>query len=161
MAGGPIFPFSTAYPSGGAVYPGIHTGSTNGRQWEGPRCVASLGSDAVLELAFQMPPSSLPSGTGKLRVLALADATSGNAVINPAWASLAVGEDYDTITLNAEGNTTITWSTGDDEELLESKITLDADTLVAGEVVVMQIAFVSASWTLAAVSTYAFSIIWE
>lgn len=160
MAGGPLFPSSIGYPSNGLVYPGYHIGTTNSRQWGGHKAVASLGSDAVLELVFEMP-QSLPTGTGKLRVTAIADATSGNAVINPGWASLAVGEDYDTISMNAEGNTTITWSTGDDEELLESLITLDADTLVADEFTVMQITFVSASWTLAAISTFTMSIIWE
>lgn len=160
MAGGPLLPTSIGYPSNGRVYPGYHIGSTNSRQWYGHRCEASLGADAILELVFEMP-QSLPTGTGKLRVTAIADATSGNAVINPAWASLAVGEDYDTISLTAEGNTTITWSTGDDEELLESVITLDADTIVADEFIIMQITHVSASWTLAAISTLTFSIIWE
>lgn len=160
MAGGPLLPVGIGYPTNGLVYPGYHIGSTNSRLWWGIRADASLGSDAVLQLDFEAP-QSLPSGTAKLRVLAIADATSGNAVINPAWASLAVGEDYDTISLTAEGNTTITWSTGDDEELLESIITLDADTVVADEIIRMHITFVSGSWTLAVVGTFRFSIIWE
>ena len=160
MAGGPVYPFSIGYPSSGRVYPGYHVGSTNARQWYGRRCEASLGADAILELNFQMP-QVLPSGTSKLRCLMQADATAGDGVINPAWASLAVGEDYDTISLTGEGNDTTTWASGDDEELLESIITLDADTIVVDEIVVMQITFVSASWTLAQISTWNFSIIWE
>jgi hypothetical protein len=159
MAGGPIYPFSVGYPSNGNVYPGYHVGSTNNRQWYGHRCIASLGTDSILELMFQIP-QVLPSGVSKLRCLILADAVAGNGVINPAWASLAVGEDYDTISLNAEGNDTTTWAAGDDEELLESIITLDADTIVADEIVVMQITF-DDTWTLAAISTWDFSIIWE
>lgn len=160
MAGGSIKPFSVAYPSSGRVYPGYHIGSTNSRLWEGYRCEASLGADAILELNFEMP-QVLPSGTPKLRCLAIADATSGDSKINPAWASLAVGEDYDTISLTAEGVDTNTWAAGDDEELIERIITLDADTIVADEIVVMQITFTTASWTLAQISTWNFSIIWE
>jgi hypothetical protein len=160
MAGGPIKYFSAAYPASGQVYPGYHIGTTNNRKWHGHRCEASLGSDAILELNFEAP-QSLPSGTPKLRCLVISDDTSGDGVINPAWASLPVGGDYDTVALNAEGNTTITWATGDNEELLEEIIVLDADTVVEDEIIIMQITFVSASWTLASISTWNFSIIWE
>jgi hypothetical protein len=128
--------------------------------WYGHRCAASLGADSVLELLFEMP-QALPTGTAKLRILAIADATAGDSKVNPAWASLAVGEDYDTISVTAEGVDTNTWATGDDEELIERIITLDADTIVADEIVVMRITFTTASWTLAQISTWNFSIIWE
>ena len=162
MAGGPIYPFSIGYPSSGRVYPGYHLGSANSRQFYGHRCEASLGADSILELIFEIP-QVLPSGDAKLRVLMIADAVAGDGVINPGWASLAVGEDYDTIAMNAEGADTTTWAAGDDEELLESIIVLDADAVVADELVVMQITFVSAGavWTLAQISTWNFSIIWE
>jgi hypothetical protein len=160
MAGGPLYPFSIAYDSNGELTPGYFIGSTNSRQRWGVNCIASLATDRIIELFFHMPPSALPSGTCKLVWEPMADAVSGTIVINPAWVSVAVGEDFDTATLNAEGNTTTTWSTGDDEEWLQSKITLDADTPVAGEIIYMQITFDDTS-SLAVVSNHAFSIIWE
>ena len=160
MAGGPLFPSSIGYPTNGLVYPGYRVGGSNSRQFGGHRAAASLGSDAVLELIFEMP-QSLPTGTGKLRASVVANATSGNGVINPSWASLANGENYDTISLTAEGNTTVTWSTGNADQVLEALITLDADTIVADEYVVMRITFVSGSWTLAQISTWQFSIVWQ
>jgi hypothetical protein len=122
---------------------------------------ASVAADTEWQLSFDMPVGSLPSGTGKLKLKALADAESGDAKLNPAWASVADGEDPSAATLIAEGIQTLSWSTGDDDEYIVLKVDLDADTLVAGETVVMHIAFLTASWTLAAVSTWIPTIIWE
>jgi len=162
MAGGPLFPFSNYPDSNGRIYPGPHVGATNGRVDFGIKVEASLGADSKLQLRFQMPPSALPTGTLKLDVVALANATSGNGVINPAWVSVAGGANPDTATLTAEGNTTLTWAAGDNDDYKWTKIILDASTApAAGEVVVMEITFVSVSWTLAQVSTWNFSLIWE
>ena len=161
MAGGPIFP-NSFYPNpttAGDLFPNFHTGGTNSQRDEGIGLAASISADATAELRFQMPPT-LPSGTGKLRVLSLANATSGTVVFDPQWASVAAGENPDTVTLNAEGNTTTTWASGDNDDYKETKITLDADTLTAGETVVMSLVFDSTS-TIAAVSTHIVSIIWE
>ena len=161
MAGGPIFPYSTYPVDEGKVFPNIHVGGgASSKHEEGLGVMASVDADATWRLRFAMPPS-LPSGTGKLRLLALADATSGAAKINPKWASVAAGEDASSATLNAEGTSTITWSTNDDDEYQELEVTLDADTLVASEIVVMDLVFETTSWTLAVVSTYVASIIWE
>lgn len=161
MAGGPIFPHS-AYPvTAGRVFPNFHVGAgANSKHDEGLGVEASVGADSTWRLRFQMPPS-LPSGTGKLRLLALANATSGNAKVNPKWASVAVEEDPSSATLNAETVQTVTWSTGDNDQYKELKVTLDADTLVAGETVVMDLVFETSSWTLAQISTWQVAIIWE
>jgi len=141
------------------MFPNYHVGGTNSRHDEGIGLAASISTDATAELRFQMPPT-LPSGTGKLRILSLANATSGTVVFDPQWVSVAAGENPDTATLNAEGNTTTTWASGDADDYKETKITLDADTLVGGETVVMNLVFDSTS-TLAAVSTHIVAIIWE
>src|SRR5687768_10147997 len=163
MAGGPIYPSSAVPDASGEVFPNVHVGATNGRR------VAGLGvangtvltANRTWHLLFEMPPSALPSGTGKLRLLALANATSGAAKINPTWGSCAVEENYDTVTLTAEGTQTVTWAAGDNDQFKELKVTLDADTLVASEIVVMNLIFEDSGFTLAVVSTYLASIIWE
>ena len=162
MAGGPILPHS-AYPAtSGRVFPNFHVGAgANSKHDEGLGVEASVGADSTWRLRFMMPPTSLPSGTGKLRLLALANATSGNAKVNPKWASVAVEEDPSSATLNAETVQTLTWGASDNDQYKELKITLDADTLVAGEIVVMDLVFETSSWTLAQVSTWIASIIWE
>jgi len=161
MAGGPIFPNSAFPVTAGRVFPNFHVGAgANSKHDEGLGVEASVGADSTWRLRFQMPPT-LPSGTGKLRLLALANATSGVAKVNPKWVSVAVEEDPSSATLVAETVQTVTWAAGDNDQYKELKVTLDADTLVAGEIVVMDLVFETASWTLAAVSTWIASIIWE
>ncbi|MCH7625629.1 MAG: hypothetical protein IIC83_06870 [Chloroflexi bacterium] len=161
MAGGPIFPHSAFPVTAGRVFPNFHVGAgANSKQDEGLGVEASVGADSTWRLRFQMPPT-LPTGTGKLRLLALANATSGVAKVNSKWVSVAVEEDPSGATLNAEGTSTVTWSTGDNDQYKELKVTLDADSLVASEEVVMDLVFETTSWTLAQVSTWIVSIIWE
>lgn len=161
MAGGPIFPRSAVPITTDRVFANIHVGAgANSKHEEGLGVQASVGADSTWRLRFQMPPS-LPTGTGKLRLLALANATSGAAKVNPKWASVAVEEDPSGATLNAEGTGTVTWGAGDNDQYKELKVTLDADTLVASEEVVMDLVFETTSWTLAQISTWIPSIIWE
>ena len=161
MAGGPIFPRSALPVTTGRVFPNFHVGAgANSKHDEGLGVEASVGADSTWRLRFQMPPT-LPTGTGKLRLLALANATSGVAKVNPRWASVAVEEDPSSATLNAETTQTVTWSTGDNDQYKELKVVLDADTLVASEEVVMDLVFETTSWTLAQVSTWIASIVWE
>jgi hypothetical protein len=132
----------------------------SGSDTEGLGVEASVGADATWKLRFRMPPA-LPSGTGKLVLDLLVNATSGNAKVNPKWASVAVsGEDIDAKTLNAEGVQTIA-APATANQTVQTKVTLDADTLVADEIVVMDLVFETASWTLAAVSTWLAYIVWE
>jgi hypothetical protein len=161
MAGGPIFPQS-AYPvTSGRVFPNVHVGAgANSKHDEGLGVEASVGADSIWRLRFQMPPT-LPTGTGKLRLLMLANATSGDAKINPKWVSVAVAEDPSSATPVAETVQTVTWAAGDNDDYKELKVTLDADTLIGGEVVAMDLTFETASWTLAQVLTVIPSIIWE
>lgn len=122
--------------------------------------MASVDGDAIWRLRFAMPPA-LPTGTCKLKLWALANATSGNAKVNPKWASVAAEEDPSSATLQAETVQTLTWAAGDNDQYKELLITLDADTPVAGEMIVMDLTFETASWTLAAVSTWIPRVIWE
>ena len=161
MAGGPIFPNSAFPVTAGRVFPNFHVGAgANSKQDEGLGVEASVGVDSIWRLRFQMPPT-LPTGTGKLRLLALANAISGAAKVNPKWVSVAVEEDPSSATPVAETTQTITWAAGDADQYKELKVILDADILVAGEIVVMDLVFETTSWTLAQVSTWISTIIWE
>lgn len=161
MAAGPIS-YTSAYPvTAPRVFPVFHVGAgANSKQDEGLGVELSLGADAIWRLRFPFP-LVLPAGTCKLRLWALANATSGNAKVNPKWASVAVEESPSGATLNAEGVGTLTWAAGDNDQYKELKITLDADTPVAGEMLVMDLTFETSSWTLAAVSTWLVTVIWE
>lgn len=156
-----ITPISAVPVTAPRVFPNVHIGAgANSKHDEGLGVEASVGADATWRLRFPMPPT-LPTGTAKLRLLALANATSGAAKVNPKWASVAVEEDPSGATLLAEGTGTITWGAGDNDQYKELKIILDADTLVANEVCVMDLVFETTSWTLAAVSTWLTMIVWE
>ena len=161
MAGGPIFPHSAFPVTAARVFPNFHVGGgANSKHDEGLGVEASVGADSTWRLRFQMPPA-LPTGTGKLRLLALANATSGVAKVNPKWVSVAVEESPSGATPIAETTQTVTWAAGDNDQYKELKVVLDADTLVASEEVVMDLVFETTSWTLAQVSTWIASIIWE
>jgi hypothetical protein len=160
MAGGPVFPFSALPVTAPRVFPNVHVGATNGRREQGMGVEASLGANGTWALRFEMP-QVLPSGTAKLRLLALAAATANAAKVNPTWGMCAVEESPDTITLTGEGTQTITWGAGDTDQYKELIVTLDADTIVASEFMVMNLVFETTGWTLTVVSTWQASIIWE
>lgn len=161
MAGGPFFPHS-AYPvTAPRVFPNFHVGAgANSKHDEGLGVEASLGADATWRLRFKMPPV-LPTGTPKLDLWALANATANSAKVNPKWASVALEESPSGATLNAEGTQTLTWGSGDNDQYKQLLVTLDADTVVAGEMIVMDLTFETTNWTLAVVSTWIASIIFE
>lgn len=160
MAGGPIAPFS-AYPvTAGKVFPMFYSGDGATTAFtEGLGVMASVDADATWQLMFLMPPV-LPSGTGTLNLYALADAVTGAAKVNPTWGSIAVGEDPSSATLIAETTQTLTWSTNDDDEIQLLQVTLNADTLVAAEIVFMKLIFETTSWTLAVASVWVPFIVW-
>ena len=162
MAGGPIFPSSVVYDGSSNVGPGVRVGAgSNAIREEGIAVVASLGANAVVHLVFPMPVGSLPSGTCKLRLLARAPATTGNAKVNPSWASCAAEEDPSGLTLTAEGTGTVSWGAGDTDQYKELEITLDADTPVADERIIMKLTFETSSWTLAQISHWIPMVVWE
>ncbi len=162
MAGGPIFPISAIPMTADRVYPLVYIGDGGVSPNEMTMGVeASLGGDATWGLRFMMPPT-LPSGTGKLKLWALADKAGGEvAKVNPKWKSVAAEEDPSTGALNAEGTGTITWGAGDDDVYKELLVDLDADTLTANEMVVMDLVFETAAWTLDVESGWYACIIWE
>jgi hypothetical protein len=175
MAGGPIYP-SSAYPnsSAGLVFPNFYAGGGGNAapHDEGLGVAASLSANATWELRFPMPPT-IPSGTLKLRLLALANASSGSAYFQVADGHCPAASSPSAATLTTEngGNSyTVTWtatagSTADD--YLETKIALSAAP-AGNDVLIVSLTFNStqvggaaASWSLAAVSTWLASILWE
>lgn len=158
VQGGPLWPHSAIPDTSGDVYPHVHVSGSAYR--EGLGVAASLSSDRTWHLEFTLPPV-LPAGTCKLVLRAVANATSGAAKVNPKWVSVADGEDPFAATRSAEGTTTLTWSSGEADKIKESKITLDADTPVGGETLVLDLVFEASGWTLADVSTWQAMVIWK
>lgn len=164
MAGGPVVPVS-AVPLGtsGHVYPVMYDGAgsiTDRTEMLGVANATTITADVVWHLVFRMP-QVLPSGTAKLRLWSRAAVTSGDVKVNPKWKSVASGEDPSTGALNAEGTSTITWGSGDSDVYKETKIDLDADTVVAGEVIHMHLTFEDTGMTIADESGHLAEIIWE
>lgn len=161
MPAGPLLPIS-AYPiTNPKVFPEWACYNTPPTYaFEGLGVMASLDGDAIWQLLFQMP-GTLPEGTCKLRLLALCDDASHDAKVNPKWASVAVGEDPSAATLQAEGTQTLSWGASDSLKFKELVVTLDADTPVGGELLLMNLTFEASGWTLDATSVWFASIIWE
>lgn len=162
MAGGPFGLVSAVPVTAGRAFGNIHVGAGSGmKHVDGLGVEASVGADTVWALVFQRFPASLPTGTCKLVLSAFANATSGAAKVNAKWASAAAADDWSSLTLNAEGTSTLTWAAGNNDDELELKVTLDADTPVGGERVIMNLTFETSSWTLAQVSTWLAVIVFE
>jgi hypothetical protein len=158
-----LYPFSAFPATEGKVYPDAIRTNTNDFWLEGLGVVASLGSDAELHYVFRVP-GGLPTGTAKLEVTGFSYDANGDAKINPKWKSVAYEEDIDLAasSLNAEGTNTITWATGNDaHQFKQLKVALDADTIVAGEFIVLRLVLESTSWTLNTRAIFNVSIIWE
>ena len=154
MAGGPIFYYSAFPVTSGRVFPSFFVGDgANSKEDEGLGVEASVGANSIWRLRFAMPPT-LPTGTGKPRAWGQADAVTGVARVHVKWASVAMAEDPSSATLNDETVASVTWTTAEDDVYKEIVTTLDADTLVADEIVVMDWTFETASWTLAVESVW-------
>ena len=162
MAGGPLLPSSIYLGGGlGALFPNFNIPqfNTNGAgAFEGIGVVGSLGGDVPAVLQFNMPPSALPTGTLKLRTLALATASTGVAKLTIKDGHTPVGSSIGVASLNSEPQVSQTWTASD--VLIENKITLTTAPS-AGDVVTILVTFNTSGWTLATVSTWQFSLIWE
>lgn len=157
-----IFPFSQIPVTTDRTYWNVHVGAgSNSKHTEGMGVEASVGADSIWRLRLKFPTILPPGKTCKLVLEALANATSGNAKINPKWASVAAEEAPDAATLQAETTQTLSWGAGDNDQIKQLKVTLGADTPVAGEWCVMDLTFETSSWTLAQVSTWIAYIIFE
>jgi hypothetical protein len=161
MANGPILA-SSIYLGGasGNLFPNFYVPATNTNAAgaiEGVGVVASLAADASAVLQFNMP-ESLPSGTLKLRILSMANATSGVMKLTIKDKNVAAGSSLGTSSLNTETQVSQTWATAD--ILVENKVTLTTSPS-ANDIVTVLATFNTASWSLAAVSTHQFSLVWE
>jgi hypothetical protein len=161
MSGGPIFP-SSIYLGGAAgnLFPNYYVPATNTNTagaLEGIGVVASLAADAPAVMQFNMP-EVMPSGVCKLRILATANATSGVAKLTVSDGATSAGVNIGATTLSAETQLSQTWATAD--ILVENKITLTT-VPTANQILTVLATFNTTGWTLAAVSNWQFSIVWE
>ena len=181
MAGGPFYPRS-AVPVGtsgevfSTVFSGDGGGSPNSAQTEDGLTVANatdLTADRGFSLRFDMP-TTLPTGTATFRLFALADIEAGDLSVDPTWLSVGMDEDPSAVTLVAEGpdpdsrtggdgsntdNSTFGWASADDDKYIEARWTLNADTVVAGEVIVMHLRIDDGDTDVAATTTLFPSVI--
>ena len=110
---------------------------------------ASLGADSIWRLFARMP-LVLPTGTAKLALVCQANATTGVAKLNPKWKSYGDLEVPAAASLIAEGVQTITFATTA-YRLTRVDVVMDADTVVAGELIMLDLVGETTGWTLAAV----------
>lgn len=166
MAGGPLLP-SSIYLGGasGNLSPTFYIPNTNTNAagaFEGVGVIASLntgGVDAPAILQFNAP-EIIPSGTIKLRCLAMANATSGIAKLTVSDGRTPAGSNVGTATLTAETQLSQTWATAD--ILVENKIALTGlGSLAINDIITIKAIFNATGWTLAQASVWQFSIVWE
>lgn len=164
MAGGPILPSSVYLgAASGNLSPTFYvsgTGTTVSQSYvEGIGAAASLTTLNNAILQFNLP-EIIPAGVMKLRCLAWANASSGNAKINCNDGQTAAGSNIANTTLTADTGFTQTWATAD--IIVENKITL-ATTPTANSILTVQVGFdgTASAWSLAQTSVWQFSLVWE
>ncbi len=163
MAGGPILP-SSVYLGGasGNLSSTFYIPVTNTNlagATEGIGVVASLTADSNAVLQFNLP-EVLPIGTAKLRLLAMSSATTGNAIITVKDAGTAAASNIGATSLTTDATAqTVTWTAAD--VLLETKINLTGAGITANNVFTVLLTFVTASWTLAQISVWQATLVWE
>lgn len=162
MAGGPILPTSAFPVTASDAFPLIYdgAGTTEDRmEMYGIADATEITADAIMwHLVFQVP-EVLPTGTATLQVRTRANATTGVIGLNIQWVSVAETESPDDATMNDEGSLDITTSSTADQ-YTNGTITLDADTVVAGELIHMNIEVDDSAHTIAADTGCLFAIIW-
>jgi len=158
MPNGPIFWYSASAVTSGLIFA---LAKPAGGQEYGLGKSATSFTDATWRLFFQTP-TSLPGTTAKLRLLGLADnATDGTIVFEPKWASVAIGEGGSGASILSEGATSLAFPTASQNKYVETKLALDADTVVAGEVITMDLVIDAAATTLTTSALFLPMIIWE
>lgn len=135
------------------VFPNTFIGGGSGWKYFGDLGVAdatTLNADATWALLYHLPPA-LPTGTAKLRLQCFSALSSGVLKFNPKWNVCAAGTDCSSVTLNAEGTQTLTYTVAD--AFVEVDTTLDASTVTAGTNLIMNLVFEDTGTTAAGNST--------
>jgi hypothetical protein len=129
---------------------------------EGIGVIASLTTAAAAQAVLQFNlPEVIPTGTLKLRTLAMAAATSGAATWAVHDAVTAAGVAIGASSFTTETTQTITWAAGNTDQLLENKQTLTS-TAIANSIFTCVIVYApAANFTLAQQSIWQFSLVWE
>lgn len=162
MSGGPLLPSSVYFgAASGNAYPTFYVSATNtnaASYIEGVGVIGSLGADAAVTLQFNLP-ESIPTGTFKLRSLALSQ-TGGSLVskLTVSDGQTAVGSNIGATTLTAETQITFTFATAD--LLVENKTALTTSP-TANNILTVLATFNHTGWTQTAASAYQFSLVWE
>jgi hypothetical protein len=162
MTGGPLVPYSSFPVTAEDAFPIMYSGAGSTQDTEemlGIADATEVAGDAIMwHLAFDMP-QDLPTGTATLQIITRANATTGVIGLNIQWVSVAKTESPDDATMNDEGSVDITTSATADQ-YLATTLTLNADTVVAGEIIHMNIEVDDSAHTIAADTGLLFRIIW-
>ncbi len=132
---------STFPVSSGAVFANVHVcAGANFKRFVGIGVVANLSGTVVVEYVWLMP-RVIPAGTFMCAIRAICAAENdGTLKFRPKWRMVAGGEDPSAGALNSEEQLTCgAWETGEDDQIKGVFINMDQDTVVAGEILVMQL----------------------
>jgi len=164
MAGGPLLP-SSVYLGGasGNLSPTFFIPTTNTNTagaTEGIGLIGSLGANAPAVLQFNMP-ESIPTGTLKLRMLAMSTSVVGSQIVKltVSDASTSPAASIGATTLTGESQSTVTFTAAD--ILIETKLTLTATAPTANQITTILVTFNNTGTTLVAASVWQFSLVWE
>jgi hypothetical protein len=141
-----------------------NTAGNNAGQLEGIGVIASLGVQAAAVLQFNMP-ESIPTGSLKLRLLAMANASSGIAYWKTKDCVTSAGASIAAQSLLSEADQSLNWASSGPDLLFENKQNLSAAP-AANQILTVLITFAlqgssTTAFTLAQASIWQPSIVWE
>lgn len=162
MKGGPLFPYTVVPLDTSYVFPYTYTGSgPSTNKYE--ECIGALGpagADRTCALRFRLPPI-LPEGSPYLELIAMSVATTGVAKVNPKWFCARSGDDPSSFTLAAEGTQTVTFTGSSPHRHLISRVPLDVTSFYGASTLCMNLVFETSGWTVAPITGWVPTIIWE
>lgn len=161
MAGGPISPYPVYLGTTGNLFPTFFAGSGGNASSHraGIGVLSNLASNCTAEMTFPMPPT-IPSGTLKLMVRALAAASTGVAKLTVSDGVAGNGVDPSAIALTSETQATFTWTTGSSGKFIDNKITLQS-TPSGNDCLIVAATFNNTGWSLNVEPTFLFWVLWE
>ncbi len=145
--------YSKVPVTSGLVFPNVFVGAGSSFKHVdglGVEDATTLNANATWALAYHLPPA-LPTGTAKLRLRCISALSSGALKFNPTWNVCGTAEDCSSVTLNAEGTGTVTYTVAG--AFVEVDTTLDASTVTAGKDLLMHLVFEDTNTTAAGDST--------
>lgn len=162
MSGGPIFPLSIIPEQSDELFASVHFDVAGVDFYLEGLGVAAGGptADRDIFMVFQLPPT-LPSGTPKIVLAEVADASVGASSYQVNARRKAHGSPMDEDAYSDIGLIGVEYAAGEEHAVQVAKADISSLSLQANDILSVNFSPQSSGWTLAVVPTFWVYLIWE